>query len=89
MWSLKLDIWEATLEEVAFLVFSPVQYTSSIQDIDIAHCIPIRNTTSSPRPIVCKFTRRIAKEVMHEPKYASSIGLPADFTLENMKLFII
>ena len=34
----------------------------SIQDIDIAHCIPTRNATSSLRPVVCKFTRRIAKE---------------------------
>ena len=65
----------------------------SIQDIDIAHRIPTRNATSSLRPVVCKFTRRIAKEkVMNVRKdackvTASSIGLPADCTLENVKLF--
>ena len=65
----------------------------SIQDIDIAHRIPTRNATSSLRPVVCKFTRRIAKEkVMNVQKdackvTASSIGLPADCTLENVKLF--
>lgn len=65
----------------------------SIQDIDTAHRIPTRNATSSLRPVVCKFTRRIAKEnVMNVRKdaykvTASSIGLPADCTLENVKLF--
>ena len=34
----------------------------SNQDIDIAHRIPTRIATSSPRPIVCKFTRRIVNE---------------------------
>ena len=38
----------------------------SNQDIDIAHRIPTRTATSGPRPIVCKFKRRIVKEqVMH------------------------
>ena len=65
----------------------------SIQDVDIAHRIPTRNATSSLRPVVCKFTRRIAKEkVMNVRKdackvTASSIGLHADCTLENVKLF--
>ena len=60
---------------------------------DIAHRTPTRNATSGPRPVVCKFTRRIAKEkVMNVRKdackvTASSIGLPADCTLENVKLF--
>ena len=34
----------------------------SNQDIDIAHRIRTRIATSSLRPIVCKFTRRIVKE---------------------------
>ena len=64
-----------------------------IQDIDIAHRIPTRNATPGPSPVVCKFTRRIAKEkVMNVRKdackvTASSIGLPADCTQENVKLF--
>ncbi|PFX18772.1 hypothetical protein AWC38_SpisGene16843 [Stylophora pistillata] len=64
-----------------------------IQDIDIAHRIPTRNATPGPSPVVCKFTRRIANEkVMNVRKdaykvTASSTGLPADCTLENVKLF--
>ncbi|CAH3148640.1 unnamed protein product, partial [Porites evermanni] len=34
----------------------------SNRDIDIAHRIPTRTATSGPRPIVCKFKRRIVKE---------------------------
>ena len=65
----------------------------SNQDIDIAHRIPTRTATSGPRPIVCKFTRRIVKEqVMHSRKEvckvpATSIGLPSSHSLENVRLF--
>ena len=34
----------------------------SNQDIDIVHRIPTWTASSGPRPIVCKFTRRIVKE---------------------------
>ena len=60
---------------------------------EIAHRIPTRTATSGPRPIVCKFTRRIAKEqVMNSRKEASkvsatSIGLPSSHSLENVRLF--
>ena len=53
----------------------------SNQDIDIAHRIPTRIATSGPRPIVCKFTRRIMKEQVMNARNeackvsANSIGL--------------
>ena len=48
----------------------------SIQDTDIVHRIPTRNATSSLRPVVCKFTRRIAKEkVMNVQKDACEVSL--------------
>ena len=65
----------------------------SNQDIDIAHRIPTRTAASGPRPVVCKFTRRIVKEqVMHSRKEvskvpATSIGLPSSHSLENVRLF--
>ena len=52
----------------------------SIPDIDIVYRTPTRNAIPGPRPVVCKFTRRIAKEkVMNLRKdackvTASSIG---------------
>ena len=33
----------------------------SIQDIDIAHRVSQRNPTNSPNAIVCRFTRRLAR----------------------------
>lgn len=31
------------------------------QDVDIAHRVPTRQATAGPRPVICKFTRRIVK----------------------------
>ena len=65
----------------------------SNHDIDIAHRISTRIATSGPRPVICKFTRRIVKEqVMNKRKdackiSATSIGLPADCSLEGVRLF--
>ena len=65
----------------------------SNQDIDIAHRIPTRIATSGPRPIVCKFTRRIMKEQVMNARNeackvsANSIGLPSSSSLENVRLF--
>ena len=64
----------------------------SIQDIDIAHRTLTRNATSGPRPVVCKFTRIGKEKVTNVRKdackiTATSIGLPANSTLENVKLF--
>ena len=66
----------------------------SNQDIDIAHRIPTRIATSGPRPIVCKFTRRIMKEQVMNARNeackvsANSIGLPFSCSLENVRLLL-
>ena len=36
----------------------------SIQDIDIAHRTPSRSATSGPKPIICKFLRRLTVTYM-------------------------
>lgn len=65
----------------------------NIQDVDIAHRVPTRQATAGPRPVICKFTRRIVKEeVMNLRKEAckisaTSIGLPAECSLGNVKIF--
>ena len=57
------------------------------QDVDIAHRVPTRQATAGPRPVICKFTRRIVKEeVINLRKEAckvsaTSIGLPAECSL--------
>ena len=65
----------------------------SNRDIDIAHRIPTRIATSSPRPIVCKFTRRTVKEQVMIAwnkackVSANSIGLLSSYSLEYVRLF--
>ena len=48
-------------------LFKEIGADITIQDIDIAHRVPTRKR-SSPRPIICKFTRRIAREKVMEKR---------------------
>jgi len=65
----------------------------SISDIDIAHRVSSRNETEGPKPVICKFVRRLAKgKVMEVRQRASqvnptSIGLPADIELGGVRIF--
>ena len=54
------------------------------QDVHIAQRVSSRQATAGPKPVICKFTRRIVKEeVINRRKEAcnvsaTSIGLPVD-----------
>ena len=49
----------------------------TFQDIDIAHQVPLRSAGNLPKPIICKFTRRLAKElVMLAGKMPANLFLP-------------
>ena len=63
------------------------------QDINIVRRVPRRQAAAGPRPVICKFTRRIIKEeVINRRKEAckvsaESIGLPAEcFNFFNFNL---
>ena len=62
-------------------------------DIDITHRVNSRRSDSHyPRPIVCKFIRRLAKEVMahrNETSYLNpdDLDLSADFHTENIRIY--
>ena len=36
----------------------------SLQEVDIAHRVPLRSAGNLPKPIIGKFTRRLAKEAV-------------------------
>ena len=65
----------------------------SILDIDIAHRASTRNESQGPKPVVCKFVRRLAKgKVMEVRQRASqvnptSIGLSAENELGGERIF--
>ena len=45
-------------------IFKPWAVTSSsVNDINIAHRVP-RNAANGPKPIICRFVRRLTREVM-------------------------
>lgn len=43
-------------------IFQAMGCNISINDVDIAHRVPARNATNSPRPIICRFVRRLIRE---------------------------
>ena len=65
----------------------------TLQDIDIAHRVPLRSAGNLPKLIICKFTRRLAKEVvMARRKDACkpnpvNLGLPDRTSLSSVRLF--
>ena len=66
----------------------------SLQDIDIAHCISTRpSTTSGPSPIICKFTRRLVKDrIMNRRREISavspdSLGLSTEASLSHAAIY--
>ena len=65
----------------------------TFQDIDIAHRVPLRSAGNLPKPIICKFTRRLARElVMARRKDACksipvNLGLPDGVSLSSVRIF--
>jgi prefoldin subunit 5 len=63
------------------------------EDIDISHRVPSRKVSAHPKPIICKFVRRISKErVMSLRRDACKVnpvdvGLPEDSSLNNVIIF--
>ncbi|KXJ10014.1 hypothetical protein AC249_AIPGENE17294 [Exaiptasia diaphana] len=55
-------------------LFNSINTQVTAQDIDIAHSVPNRRASNFPPTIICKFTRRLAKEsVMTSRKEISNI----------------
>ena len=74
-------------------LFNAMGSSVSEQDIDIAHCVPLRDSSrGGPRPIICKFTRRLARnEVMTLSKEAnkvstSDVGFDEDRIMSNARV---
>ena len=69
-------------------IFSSIGAEIHPYDLDIAHRVPFRNASDGrPKPIICKFTRRIARDrVMASRREVTRIN-PADIGLrENSSL---
>ena len=69
-------------------IFNKMGAVVSLNDIDIAHRVPNRSSaTNQPKPIICKFVRRLARdEVMFRRKEISSVD-PSDVGLRDSANF--
>ena len=45
-----------------FVSFKLWAVTITINDTDVAHRVPARNATNGPKPIICRFVRRLIRE---------------------------
>ena len=65
----------------------------SIQDIDTAHRVPQRNNVGNPKPIICRFVRRLVKESLmsHRKKISNvtpfAVGLPEESSLSSARIY--
>lgn len=83
----------ASISKLCLNIFKETGADLSMYDIDTAHRVPSRNNNGKPKPIVCRFVRRLAKEsVMNHRKDAckldpASVGLPEDASLSAVRIF--
>ena len=71
---------ESAIETSSICVnlFKSIGADVNIGDIDIAHRVPSRSQDGRPRPIICKFARRIVKDdVMNRRKDISKVNSSA------------
>ena len=75
-------------------LFSDMGADVSLHDIDIAHRVPLRNATAgAPKPIICKFVRRLSKEAVMAPRNdsckadPSSLGYGEGVSLSSVRIF--
>ncbi|CAB4006593.1 uncharacterized oxidoreductase -like isoform X1, partial [Paramuricea clavata] len=81
----------ADTADICIQLFSSIGATNvTLQDIDIAHRIPSRRQSDRPNPIICKFTRRLAKATVMSRKKetrkltAADLGFDRRTRLQNL-----
>ncbi|PFX13675.1 hypothetical protein AWC38_SpisGene22222 [Stylophora pistillata] len=91
---LSQDESSASTSELCDCLFKAIGSAVSIHDIDTAHRVPTRsNDNGGPRPIICRFIRRLSKDdVMNHKRNASkvapsAVGLPDGASLSAVRIF--
>ena len=79
--------------ELCVALFNGIGTKISRQDLDVAHRMPRRDQNGGPKPIICKFVRRLAKsEMMNRRRDAckvdpSRLGFSEDVSLYAVRIF--
>ena len=83
----------STTSKLCVKLFKEMGENISIQDIEITHPVPQRNNAGNPKPIVCRFVRRLFKEsLMSHRKEISdvtpaAVGLPEGSSLSSARIY--
>jgi hypothetical protein len=92
----ELNSKESAIEtsQLCIKIFNEMGTNVSIGDIDIAHHVPTRRTFADrPKPIICKFIRRLAREQVMTVRRdvtkinPTCIGLPAESTMHYAGIY--
>ena len=81
--------------QLCMRIFSSIGVEIHPYDLDIAHRVPFRNASDGrPKPIICKFTRRIASERVMDSRGevnridpAAQVGLRENSSLERAAIY--
>ena len=82
----QLNSRESAVEttQLCIKLFNKLGIEVSQHDIDIAHRVSVRRASAGPKPIICKFVRRVVKEQIK--LQAGDIGLELVGTLEDARI---
>ena len=84
----------STTSKLCVKLFKEMGENISIQDIDTAHRVPQRNNAGNPKPIVCRFVRRLVKESLmsHRNEISdvtpAAVGLPEGSSFSSATIHI-
>ena len=87
------EIKHQETSDLCVALFNDMGTVVSLQDLDVAHRVPQRDQDGGPKPIICKFIRRLAKsEVMNHQRDACKVdpcglGSSVDVSLGAVRVF--
>ena len=61
---ISVDESAASTSKLCLNIFKEMGANVTVNNIDIVHRVPSRNSNGKPKPIVCRFVRRLAKDMV-------------------------
>ena len=68
---------------ICVAIFNKMGAEVSLTDTDIAHRVKSRNPSNRPKPIICKFIRRLAREEVMKRRTAVPLVQPREIGLSD------
>lgn len=90
---ISVDESAASTSKLCLNIFKEMGANVTVNDIDTVHRVPSRNSNGKPKPIVCRFVRRLAKDMVMSVRKdicrvnPAAAGLPEDSSLSTARIF--